>query len=156
MQQRVYEDAQIEADDAWTVIKAYFQQHGLVSQQVESFNRFLKFNVQDIISENGEIQIEEVPQFTTAKKQWDANQSIVYEVKFTQVHVNAAPRIVEVDDRMMPMFPHEARMRNLTYSTEIYADVKFSKKELEDYFYDCPQTGQRKRKVKRIISEIDE
>lgn len=65
-----YEDPHqpIEADDAWTVIKSYFQQHGLVSQQVESFNRFLKFNVQDIISENGEIQIEEVPQFTTTKK----------------------------------------------------------------------------------------
>ena len=52
-----YEDPNqpIEADDAWTVIKSYFQQHGLVSQQVESFNRFLKFNVQDIISENGEV-----------------------------------------------------------------------------------------------------
>jgi DNA-directed RNA polymerase beta subunit len=45
---------------------------------------------------------------------------------------------MEADDRMLPIFPHEARMRNLTYSTEIYADVKFSKKELEDYFYDCP------------------
>lgn len=60
---QTYEDPNrpIEADDAWTVIKSYFQQHGLVSQQVESFNRFLKFNVQDIISENGEVQIEEVP-----------------------------------------------------------------------------------------------
>lgn len=57
---------------------------------------------------------------------------------------------------MMPIFPHEARMRNLTYSTEIYADVKFSKKELEDYFYDCPQTGQRKRKVKNVIFEEEE
>lgn len=59
-------------------------------------------------------------------------------MKFTQVHVNHAPRIIEVDERMLPVFPHEARMRNLTYSTEIYADVKFSKKELDDYFYDCP------------------
>lgn len=72
------------------------------------------------------------------------------------MHVNAAPRILEADDRMMPIFPHEARMRNLTYSTEIYADVKFSKKELEDYFYDCPQTGQRKRKVKNVIFEEEE
>ena len=51
----------IDSDDAWAVIKAYFQQHGLVSQQIGSFNRFLKFNVQEIVSENGEIQIEEVP-----------------------------------------------------------------------------------------------
>jgi len=72
------------------------------------------------------------------------------------VHVNQAPRITEVDDRMMPMFPHEARMRNLTYSTEIYADVQFSKKELDDYFYDCPKTGQRKRKVKQVLFEEEE
>jgi hypothetical protein len=26
------QDGPIDADDAWTVIKAYFQQHGLVSQ----------------------------------------------------------------------------------------------------------------------------
>ena len=39
------EDGLIDSDDAWTVIKAYFQQHGLVSQQIGSFNRFLKFNV---------------------------------------------------------------------------------------------------------------
>ena len=35
---------------------------------------------------------------------------------------------MESDDRMCPVFPHEARMRNLTYATELYADVKFSKR----------------------------
>lgn len=35
----------IDADDAWVVIKAYFQQHGLVSQQIESFNRFIRYQV---------------------------------------------------------------------------------------------------------------
>lgn len=66
-----------------------------------------------------------------------------------------APRIMESDDRMMPIFPHEARMRNLTYSTELYADVNFSKKELDDYYFDCPTTGQRKRKVKNTISNSE-
>lgn len=145
------QDEPIVADDAWTVIRTYFQQHGLVSQQVESFNRFLRYTVQDIITENGEIQIEEVPQFTTTKKQFDSSKSIVYEVKFTQAHVNTAPRITEIDERVVPIFPHEARMRNFTYSTELYADVQFSKKELDDYFYDCPTTGQRKRKTKQIL-----
>lgn len=138
------------------MIKSYFQQHGLVSQQIGSFNRFLKFNVQDIVTENGEIQIEEVPQYTTGKKQWDTDKNIVFEVKFSQVHVNSCPRIMESDDRMMPVFPHEARMRNLTYATELYADVKFSKKELDDYYYDCPETGQRKRKVKKVLSEQED
>jgi DNA-directed RNA polymerase II subunit RPB2 len=51
----------ITTDDAWTVIKAYFSQHGLVKQQIDSFDRFLKINVQDIVLESGEIQIESVP-----------------------------------------------------------------------------------------------
>jgi hypothetical protein len=41
-----------------------------VSQQIGSFNRFLKINVQDIVLENGEIQIESVPQYTIGKKDW--------------------------------------------------------------------------------------
>jgi DNA-directed RNA polymerase II subunit RPB2 len=58
----------------------------------------------------------------------------VYEVKFEQVHVNQSPRITEEDDRYMPVFPHEARMRNLTYSTELYVDIRFSKKELDNFY----------------------
>ena len=100
------------------------------------------------MNENGEIQIEEVPQYTNAKKMADSDKNIVYEVKFTQISVNAAPRIMEADDRMMPIFPHEARMRNLTYATEVYADFKFSKKELDDYYYTCDVTGQRRRGCK--------
>ena len=36
---------EIDQDDAWAVIRAYFKQHGLVSQQISSFNRFLSFSV---------------------------------------------------------------------------------------------------------------
>ena len=49
---------EIDSEDAWAVIKAYFKQHGLVSQQISSFNRFVNISLQDIISESGEIQIE--------------------------------------------------------------------------------------------------
>jgi len=58
---------EIDQDDAWTVIKAYFKQHGLVSQQISSFNRFVNISIQDIISENGEIQIEVQPQYLVSK-----------------------------------------------------------------------------------------
>jgi DNA-directed RNA polymerase II subunit RPB2 len=54
---------------------------------------------------------------------------------------------------MAPVFPHHARMRNITYSTEVYADVNYSKKILDDFFVDDPKTGQRKRKVKEIVFE---
>ena len=41
--------------------------------------------MQEIVTENGEIQIEEVPQYTTGKKQWDSDKNMVYEVKFSQL-----------------------------------------------------------------------
>lgn len=44
------------------------------------------------------------------------------------------PRIREEDDKYIPIFPHEARMRNMTYSSEIFADIKFSKKELDNFY----------------------
>jgi len=46
------------------------------------------------------------------------------------------------------MFPHESRIRNLTYSTEVYADVIFSLKEMDDFYEENPQTQQREKKVK--------
>lgn len=51
----------IDQDDAWTVIRSYFSQHGLVSQQISSFDRFLNFNVQEIINEIGKVQIDVIP-----------------------------------------------------------------------------------------------
>jgi DNA-directed RNA polymerase beta subunit len=62
------------------------------------------------------------------------------------------PRILEEDERYVPVFPHEARMRNLTYATEVYSDITLSKKELDENNYEIDQvSGQRKRKVKQIL-----
>lgn len=47
-------------------------------------------------------------------------------------------------------------MRNLTYATEIFVDISLSKKELDRNEFEVDQkTGQRRRKVKQVISEYD-
>lgn len=46
-------------------------------------------------------------------------------------------------------------MRNLSYATELFVDITLSKKELGDEYDTDPKTGQRKRKVKQVISEYD-
>jgi hypothetical protein len=40
----------------------------------------------------------------------------------------------EDDDKYVPVFPHEARMRDLTYATEMSADIRISKLELENFY----------------------
>lgn len=64
------------------------------------------------------------------------------------------PRILENDDRYHPMFPHESRIRNLTYSTELFADLTFSKKEMDDFYEENPITQVREKKVKQVIKEM--
>jgi len=81
---------------------------------------------------------------------------VVYEIKFNQAHINANPRITEEDDKYVPVFPHEARMRNLTYATELYVDILLAKKELEDEFVFDNKTGQRKRKVRKVLQEFEQ
>ena len=51
------QDEDITSNDAWNVITSYFEEHGLVSQQIGSFNQFLDSNIQEIINENNLISI---------------------------------------------------------------------------------------------------
>jgi len=60
-------EGDISQEDAWDVIRAYFKQHGLVSQQISSFNRFLKYNVQDVVSEQDYVRVRLESQYTSSK-----------------------------------------------------------------------------------------
>lgn len=42
-------EEEIRQDDSWTVISAYFEEKGLVRQQLDSFNEFLEHSLQEIV-----------------------------------------------------------------------------------------------------------
>lgn len=78
----------------------------------------------------------------TDKPNTDSDKMIVWEVKFGQVSINSSPRITEADEKFGAIFPHEARMRNLTYATELFVDIALSKKELDRHEQEIdPKTG---------------
>lgn len=104
------------------------------------------------MNEIGKIDIEIIPQYTIGK-QIESGKNLVWEFKFGQVSVSEHPRHLE-DGKYDPLFPHESRIRNLTYSTELFADLTVSKKELEDYYIENPATGQREKKVKQVLKEF--
>ena len=51
------DNVELSTEDSWVVITSFFEQHGLVSQQIGSFNQFLETNIQEIVNENKEIVI---------------------------------------------------------------------------------------------------
>lgn len=66
--QQMEDEDEITQEDAWAVIKSYFEQHGLVSQQISSFDRFLSYTVQDIVAENSVISIIPEKQYAPGSK----------------------------------------------------------------------------------------
>ena len=59
----ILDTEEISDQDCWKVISAYFFQHGLVSQQIDSFNQFVSKNIQEIIDENKTVKIESDPNY---------------------------------------------------------------------------------------------
>ena len=111
--------------DSWKVISAYFNQHGLVSQQIGSFNQFIETNIQEIIDENKTINIE--PDTNYYARNTEGHVS--YELNFGQTHISAHPQFIEnnsLNERII--FPNEARVRNLDYLSELSVDIKFKEK----------------------------
>lgn len=51
------EEDEITQEDAWAVISAYFEEKGLVRQQLDSFDEFIQNTMQEIVDQAAEIEI---------------------------------------------------------------------------------------------------
>lgn len=51
------DEDEITQEDAWAVISAYFEDKGLVRQQLDSFDEFIQNTMQEIVDESADIEI---------------------------------------------------------------------------------------------------
>lgn len=54
----------ITQEDCWTVITSFFDEKGLVRQQLDSFDEFIQNTMQELIDENSELVLDQSAQFT--------------------------------------------------------------------------------------------
>ena len=114
------EDVSITAEDCWTVISAFFDSKGLVSQQLDSFDEFVSTTMQQMVDENNLITLDQ-----TNPPDTDPDDPIVlrrYEIKFGHILLSQ-PAMTEGDGSTGLMLPSEARLRNLTYSSPMYLEI---------------------------------
>ena len=116
------DDGGIASEDCWAVISSFFDTKGLVSQQLDSYDEFTRNTIQDIVKENGSVILE---QNTPYNPDEDIDPIIKrrYEIKFGRVYL-ARPTHTEGDGTTVQLYPHEARLRNLTYSGAMLADIE--------------------------------
>lgn len=117
------EDTQLTNEDYWTVIATYFDDKGLVAQQLSSFDEFIQNTMQEIVDEEQLLTIDNHQQHTG--KTTDVTRR--YEISFGQIYLSK-PTMTEGDGSTMHMFPQEARLRSLTYASALFVDM--SKKVL--------------------------
>ena len=115
------EDAyeEITQEDCWTVISSFFEQKGLVRQQLDSFDEFVQNTMQELVDENADLILDQADQHTGHS----TDMTRRYEIKFGQIYLSR-PTVTEIDGSVAPVFPQEARLRNLTYSAPLYIEMK--------------------------------
>lgn len=107
-------------ESCWTIISAYFDERGLVRQQLDSFDEFVQIKVQRMVEETLPIQI--VGEMTHQSVNEDEEPDR-FEIKFDQIYLSV-PTHWEKDGAITKINPLDARLRGLTYSAPLYVDVR--------------------------------
>jgi DNA-directed RNA polymerase II subunit RPB2 len=102
----------ISQEDSWAVISSYFEDKGLVRQQLDSYNEFTSNTMQEIVDETPAIVVRPEQQHKPGE---EMEEEVVREtrVKFEQIFMSK-PLVTEADGETSTLFPKEARLRNLT------------------------------------------
>ena len=82
--------------------------------------------MQKIIREFRETTIEKHQQYIPGMRDGEDEEAKI-KVIFGNVTVNQYPRQMEDNDEYRPIKPHEARIRGLTYQTEVFCEVEIKK-----------------------------
>ena len=116
---------EIDEKHIWKIIRSHFETKGLIHHQIESFDNYINFGIQQVIDEESDILL--IP-----KKGQE------YKIHFSHVSVGK-PSIIEEDRKLHQIFPIEARNRDLNYDSVIYCDIRETLTEndkiIEDNFH---------------------
>ena len=89
--------------DDHNLLESYLSSTSIVQQQIESYNRFIRTGIQNIIESNNLIE----PEVSNFK------------IRFTGIRLEQ-PMIIESDSSSRKIMPNEAIARNLTYAAPMY------------------------------------
>jgi DNA-directed RNA polymerase II subunit RPB2 len=59
---------QFKQDDYWTVINAFFEDKGLVRQQLESYNEFVETTIQEVVEDNKRLVLDQYQQYNAGER----------------------------------------------------------------------------------------
>lgn len=112
----------------WNIVEKMFKDKGPVSHQLDSFNRFIAFDMPNIINEFAEIE------HVFPIENYD--DIISYNIKFTNPFIDFPSTFDEKGNREY-LTPYEARVRNINYCSHLYVDVQQTIRKKSTNSKDC-------------------
>ena len=97
--------------DSKLLIRKYFEEQSIVDANLESFNNFIDYELNKIISENREIEPTIIPHNVDE-----------FKIRLDKIWVTR-PEITEADGSKRMLLPSEARLRKITYAAPCYIEV---------------------------------
>jgi len=116
----------ISENDHFVLIEKYFTENGPIRHQFESYEYFVHHMIQKIFDECTSISIE--------------TKTSSYKATFGQVYFEKAS-IIDENRQIKHLTPHEARLRDITYDSPIFVDIK------EEFW---EKKGDKEEKVNQI------
>jgi DNA-directed RNA polymerase II subunit RPB2 len=105
--------------DTWDVVNCYLSQYKgkqLIRHHIDTFNDFMDNKILSIVKQFNPLIVyhEYIPESNSYKYE--------IHIEYGNIYFDS-PTIYENDGSSKPMYPHEARLRNLTYAVSIYMDL---------------------------------
>ena len=104
------------------ILSSFFSSVKLNEHQISSFNKFISQDLQKVINDVGNI---------TCKK---GDMECI--IEFGKIAISK-PLYTEIDGKELVLKPHVARLRNITYHTSLYVDIKVITKNEEKVYKKC-------------------
>ncbi|ELP88990.1 DNA-directed RNA polymerase II subunit RPB2, putative [Entamoeba invadens IP1] len=142
----------------WYLIEEHFRENGLVKQQLSSFNNFVK-RVQDIVkTDTFKFEVNNSDTLRVNPADEESHTLEFDETKYRYPQIKTSPNS-NVKEKI---FPHEARIRGLTYASElkinvkdtIYRGGKLVDEKTSDFFDLASIPAMLKSKICRLVSIV--
>lgn len=129
---------------------AFFNEYGLISHQINSYNEFTKTGIQNLFDSIGEIIVE--PGYDPSRK--GENEWRYASLKFGKVTLEP-PKLWSGDqgDEFLNFLPRHARLQNMTYSSRMKVQIHFQVYTQALVRSDKFKTGQEQYLQKDVLSE---
>jgi DNA-directed RNA polymerase beta subunit len=133
------DDEPIMDEEVWAAINSFFEENGLNSAQIQSYNDLIYHKIHKAIEHLRHLKIEE--------------NGKCYKVEFGEL-VFHPPQFTETDDSTHKLYPMEALWRNITYASEIYVDVTITPPTGEATLYEKVYIGNIPVMVKSDLCNV--